>query len=132
MWLLKGAWSLLSGGNGIVSSLSDIYHRFKDSADEKERLQAADAKARLDAIVRVRELTAGFWEMRLLTFFIAFPFVVHLNAVGIATTFKLGWSIPAFPKPMNEWEATILLSFFGVQAGLSAVSAVTKAIVNRR
>lgn len=97
----------------------------------------------------IRLATAGFWEMRLLTFAIAFPFVEHLLAVWMDT--RLGvyqadgllercWKeagqtrcgVPAFPEPFNEWQGAILLSFFGIYGGVKAVQYVGAAVAARR
>lgn len=63
----------------------------------------------------VRLATAGNWEMRLLTFAIALPFVAHLWAVWIDTQFLGGvWRVPKFPPPFDETGHAVLLSFFGL------------------
>lgn len=90
-------------------------------AEREIRLQqlqtARDVKlAAINASKEIRVVTAGFPEMRILTFLIALPFVIHVNLVGADTNFQLGWGIPAFPHPFDEWEGAIILSFFGVQA----------------
>lgn len=88
--------------------------------------------AAINASREIRLATAGFPEMRLLTFLIALPFVIHLNLVAADTNFKLGWGIPAFPSPFDEWEGAILLSFFGVQGASVAFRAAAYAITKRR
>jgi hypothetical protein len=120
-------FSWLTGGGGI-QALASTYAKYKDSAVESERTKAMLAKAQLDAILSVRLATAGHWEMRVMTFCIAFPFVFHLVSVWLDTQFKLGWRINAFPAPFNEWEGAILLSFFGIQA----VGRIAGAIAGRR
>lgn len=115
IWALKLAWGWLTGGGGI-KALFDIYAKYKDSAIESERIQSQWAMAKLNSILQVRLATAGFWEMRLITFLIAVPFVFHLWTVWLDTQFKFGWKINAFPEPFNEWQGAILLSFFGIYA----------------
>jgi hypothetical protein len=126
MWALAFNWLTGGGFNALVG----IYNRFKDSADAKERLQADWAKAQLDAMQTNRSQTSGFWEMRVLTFLIAAPFVVHVNLVGADTCFKLGMKIPPFPGPFDQYEGSILLSFFGLMAGVTTVSAVARTLTN--
>ena len=121
--MLKLALNWFLGGG--LSALTDIYSRYKDSAVESERTQATWAKAQLDAMLANRQSTSGFLEMRILTFLIALPFVVHVNLVGLDTCFKLGWKVNAFPAPFDQWEGSILLSFFGLTAGLLSIKAVT-------
>lgn len=79
----------------------------------------------------IRLATAGFWEMRLITFLIAGCFTLHLVLVTIDTCFRLGWGIPAFPKPFDEWQGVILLSFFGVQIAGQGIMAIAAAIIRR-
>jgi hypothetical protein len=76
--------------------------------------------------------TSGFWEMRLLTFAIALPFVAHLWAVWLDTQFKLSWGIPKFPEPMDDWQGIILLSFFGFYTLGKTVQAIGTAVAIRR
>lgn len=81
---------------------------------EQIKLTLADRVDQRRAMNEVRLATAGFWEMRLLTFMIALPFVWHLWSVWMDTQFKLGWAVDKFPPPFDEWEGVILMSFFGV------------------
>ena len=79
----------------------------------------------------IRLATAGFWEMRLISFLIAGCFTLHLVLVTIDTCFRLGWGIPAFPQPFDEWQGVILLSFFGVQIAGQGIMAIAAAIIRR-
>lgn len=97
-------------------AIKDIERQMADRAAAKE----------------VRLATAGFWEMRLITFLIAAPFVLHLNLVALDTCFRFGWRIPAFPSPFDAWEGTILLSFFGVHVVGQGITALAGAIRGRR
>jgi hypothetical protein len=125
-------------GSGL-QALADIYAKGKDSAVETERIHADLAKRQLDNALeaqrlaqQVRLATAGFWEMRLLTFLIALPFVVHLLLVGADTCFKLGLRIPAYPHPFDEWEGAIVLSFFGIATVGKGITAVAAGFLARR
>jgi hypothetical protein len=124
--MLKLALNWFLGGG--FSALTDIYNKYKDSKNESERIQADWAKAQLDAMSANRQATSGFLEMRILTFMIALPFVVHVNLVGLDTCFKLGWKINAFPAPFDTWEGSILLSFFGLTAGVIGLKAIAGAL----
>jgi hypothetical protein len=123
--MLKLALSWITGGG--FGMLVDLYNKHKDSAVESERIQAAWAKAQLDAMSANRAATSGFLEMRVMTFLIALPFVMHVNLVGLDTCFKLGWKIPAYPAPFDQWEGSILLSFFGLTAGIVGIKAIAGA-----
>ena len=126
MWALAFNWFTGGGFNMLMS----LYNRYKDSADAKEQLQAQWAKAQLDAMSSNRNATSGFWEMRVLTFTIGGCFTLHLVAVTADTIFKLGWAISKYPAPFDQYEGSILLSFFGLMAGVTTVSAVSRTLTS--
>lgn len=98
-----------------------------EAAIEDIRRQIADREAAKE----IRLATATFWEMRLVTALVAGCFALHLLLVTLDTCFALGWRIAAFPKPFDEWQGTILLSFFGVQAVGKGITAIAAAIRRR-
>lgn len=138
--MLKIILSWLTGG-GIAAVGRELRQARLDA------LNAQNAEQRIIADVHVKELeaemeqrwqaaeirreTAGFWEMRALTFLIAAPFALHAGAVGLDTTFRFGWGVPAYPPPFDEWEGRILLSFFGVQVVSGGIMAIAGAIRRR-
>lgn len=85
--------NLLTGN--IFRTLTGLYEK-KLTADNASQKLAADVAIKhveADLAVRqnakeIRLATAGFWEMRLITFLIAAPFVLHLWAVALDTTFN--------------------------------------------
>ena len=127
-WILGTGLKWLSGG--LLTKITDF---LRLQNDNKARVTIAaiqgETAARM-AAMNIRIATAGFAEMRIMTTLIALPFVVHLWLVFMDTAFgtfrdhcwqqagRVACGIPAFPAPFNEWEGLILLSFFGVQAGL--------------
>ena len=135
MW--AGLIRLITGD--LLGKLAEAYQAKLKAANETEKLIADVAIKDIErqmadraAAKEVRLATAGFWEMRLLTFLIAAPFVLHLNLVALDTKFRLGWRIPAFPSPFDAWEGTILLSFFGVHVVGQGITALAGAIRGRR
>ena len=126
-------------GGPIIRALIEGYRAKLDAANTADRLATdlaiREIEAGIEAHKRAQELrlaTSGFWEMRLLTFAIAFPFVMHLWAVWLDTQFQLGWKIPKFPEPMDEWQGAIMLSFFGIYTLGKTVQSVGTAIAMRR
>lgn len=126
-------------GGPIVRALVKGYRAKLDAANRSERIAADLALKDIEAGIRarghakeIRLATAGFWEMRLLTFAIAFPFVSHLWAVWLDTQFRFGWGIPKFPEPFDEWEGAILLSFFGIYTLGRTVQSLGTAIAMRQ
>lgn len=102
------------------------------SLNEAERMAFDERRDIRQASKEIRLATAGFWEMRVMTFLIAFPFVVHVNLVGLDTNFLSGTlRVPKFPAPFDEWEGAILLSFFGVAAGVGLGKAAIGAVIAR-
>ena len=137
LWKLVSGWFGGGGGDRVLNRLIDQWEKKKESDLERDRMEADILKQRIEAFgqaesraVEIRKKTAGFWEMRLLAFLIAAPFVLHAGAVGIDTTFGfIDWGIPPYPPPFDEWEGAILLSFFGVyglvKGGLAAAALLT-------
>lgn len=108
---------------------------------ESERLAAMNSEqqrahedrlAARQAAKEIRLATAGFWEMRLMTFLIAAPFVTHLWLVGIDTMWPQPWNVEKWPAPFDEWEGAILLSFFGVSVVGIGIKAVAGAVAYGR
>jgi hypothetical protein len=103
------------------------------AAIEQIKLQLADRADARRAMNEVRLATAGFWEMRLLTFLIAMPFVWHLWLVALDTCWPQPWNVLSFPAPFDEWEGAILLSFFGVAVAGAGLKSIAGAIaLNKR
>lgn len=133
-------WKVLNWVTGsLFSQLRQAYEAKLTAANDTQRLIADVAikdierqmAARTEA-KEVRLVTSGFWEMRLITAVIAGCFTLHLVLVTLDTCFSLGWRIPAYPAPFNEWQGAILLSFFGVQVAGQGFRALASAIRGRK
>lgn len=134
-------WTFLANliGGPIIKGLLDGYRAKLDAANTRDRIAAdlaiKDIEADIEAKKHAKEIriaTSGFWEMRLMTFAIAFPFVMHLWAVWLDTQFRFGWRIAAFPEPFNEWQGAILLSFFGIYTVGKGMQSIGTAVAMRR
>ncbi len=107
----------------VLDRVTGLYEKKLQADNAAQKLAADVAIKNLEADLEVRQnakeirlATAGFWEMQLITFLIAAPFVLHLWAVALDTVFDwIDWRVPSFPSPFNEWQGVVLLSFFGVQ-----------------
>lgn len=123
----------------VLGKLTDAYVAAKSSAVESDRIKAdvigrqieAEVSAR-QAALQVRLATSGFWEMRLITGLIAACFTLHLVLVTLDTCFMFGWAIPKYPAPFDEYQGSILLSFFGIYAAGKSVNAIAAAFIGRR
>ncbi|RCW24714.1 hypothetical protein DFR48_10552 [Ciceribacter lividus] len=113
----------------------------KLTADSDEKRVIADAaiadinrqiEARREA-TEIRRATAGFWEMRVAIALVAWPLALHLALVTLDTMLTgVSWGIPRLPAPMDEWQATILLSLFGLQGVTGSFWAIAAVIRGRR
>lgn len=133
-------WKLISLITGnLAGQLRQAYEAKLKASNETERLIAdvaiKDVERQIadrQAAKEVRVATAGFWEMRLITAVIAGCATLHYAAVTLDTVFRFGWGIPKFPPPFDEYQGTILLSFFGVQAVGMGFTAIAAAIRGRK
>lgn len=133
MNILMAILNFLSGGvlSQYLGYLQSKERMRLEAMNETQRLQHEETLAEGRNRVAVRKATAGFWEMRLLTFAIAFPFVFHLWSIWLDTQFKLGWKVDKFPSPFDEWEGAILLSFFGITVVGVGLKAIAGAVAYR-
>lgn len=123
-----GGWlfNLLTGGlpEKIIGAWQAAEARKYNAMEESEKRAHELRLQERAAMKEIRLATAGFWEMRLLTFLIAAPFVVHLWLVTWDTLWPQIWNVEAFPSPFDEWEGAILLSFFGIASATTAVRSI--------
>lgn len=123
----------------LVGQLTKAYEVRKQAETAEQKLVADTAIKSIEAQMaakaqasEIRLATASFWEMRLITFIIAGCFALHLLLVTIDTCFALGLGVAKFPPPFDQWEGTILLSFFGVQVAGQGFNAIAAAIRGRK
>lgn len=109
----------------ILGTAERLYDRKLTAETESQKLAAdlavkqmeGDQQARLNA-KEIRLATSGFWEMRLVTFLIAAPLAIHQLVIVYDTIdTSVNLRIPPLPAPFDSYQGTILLSFFGLQAG---------------
>jgi len=123
----------------LIGQLTRAYETKLKAENDTQRLVAdaaiRDIEAQIEAkrqSTEIRKQTAGFWEMRLITFLVAGCFTLHLVLVTLDTCFRLGWGVPKYPAPFDEWQGAILLSFFGVQVVGHGIQAIAAAIRGRK
>lgn len=139
--MLSGLFAAIFAGlmkmstTGILTTVVDL---LKGRSDNQAQITVAAIQGELEArkiASQVRLATAGFWEMRLITFCIAACFTLHLLLVTFDTLTTgtrweiIGWNVKAFPSPFDEWEGAILLSFFGLYAASRVGTGILAAIV---
>lgn len=130
----KWLFNLLTGGlpERIINTWQANEARKYDALNEQQKREHELKVQERAAMKEIRLATANFWEMRLLTFAIALPFVVHLWLVGFDTLWPQVWNVEAFPNPFNDWEGQILLSFFGIAAASGVGKAIAGAIAVKK
>lgn len=126
MTVLMAILNFLSGGflDKVLGHLAATEKARLDSMSEERRQAYADAKDRREVAKEVRLATAGFWEMRLATAWVLFIFIFHLTTIWLDTQFGLGWKVPKFPSPIDQYEWQIILSLFGLGVANRAISTV--------
>ena len=136
------AWlaSMFSGGilQALTGQLQQAWATYEAGQTAEARAAAQVEVQRIQGLIdaqqqaaHIRLATVGQWEMRLLVFLAALGPVVHYLAVCVVSTWPArfpGWVVLALPAPMDQWEGSIILSFFG----LSVVGSIAKAIAWRR
>lgn len=132
----------ISGGllSKITDPLAQAYRDKLNADTDIKKLAAEENIKRLELeqqqrnnAKEIRLATSGYWEMRLLTVLIAFPFIYHLWLVTYDTIrTDINLRIPALPPPFDEWQAAILLSFFGVTVLGSGIKSIAGAMAYRK
>lgn len=118
-----------SWGGALLQNVMAALAQKPDPASQVAMEQIKAEIAARQTAESIRRVTAGYWEMRLITFLIAGCFTLHLCVITADTVFKLGLAVPKFPSPFDEWEGTILCSFFAVQGATVAVRSISAAIL---
>ncbi len=108
--ILTSVISWLSGG--ILDKLLAVYSKRQDA----DALIAVETiKAELESRKLQKELIVaegGWWVTRLIRPLIVYPFILHVGAIAVDSTFTLGWGIAKLPSPYESLEQTIILSYF--------------------
>lgn len=142
MTFLMAILNWVSGGllDKITNPLSQAYKDYlaAETSDKKLEYEKVIRQLELEQeqrnnIKEIRIATSGFWEMRLLTFLIALPFTIHLWLVSWDTwDTTINLKIPPLPPPFDEWQAAVILSFFGVTVVGSGIKAIAGAIAYKK
>lgn len=108
--VLSWITSILSGG--ILDKLLAIYSKRQDTDAliAVETIKAELETRRLQQQLILAE--GGWWVTRLIRPLIVYPFVIHIGAIALDSTFTMGWGIAKLPSPYESLEQTIILSYF--------------------
>jgi len=121
-----------------MTGVLDAY-KFKVEADNKVDQRLADLQMKQAEIqqslalesIATRKDVKGFWEIRAMTFFIAFPFALHSLAVNMDSIFLFDWNVAQLPEPYDDYQGQILLWFFGIHITQTVAGTLVSAIRRR-
>lgn len=102
--------SWLSGG--VLDKLLDAYSKRQDV---NAQIAVETIKAELETRKLQKDLLSeehGWWVTALIRPLIVYPFILHVGAIAVDSTFTLGWGIAKLPSPYEYLEQTIILSYF--------------------
>lgn len=113
--MIKMVATLLGGG--IPDQLRRAYEAKLSAQNDADRL-AAESQIRALEIAQANRLaTSDNWGVRWAIGIVALALSVHLALVAFVSAFpQWGWTVHALPSPMNEWQGSIILGFFGLSA----------------
>ena len=97
----------------VASKLASAYLA-RDNATTDAARAVADVHIKaLETKLASRDNPALQWAVGI----IALAMAVHIALVVVVSCLPgLGWTIHALPAPMNEWQASVVMSFFGIAA----------------
>ncbi len=104
-------------GGGLAEQLRRAYEAKLAAETDAQRL-AAEAQIRALEIAQANRLaTADNPGVRWAIGIVAVALCGHVACVVIASAFpSLNWTVHALPRPMDDWQGTIILSLFGLSA----------------
>ena len=103
----------------FLNTIKSYFETKANSEIEKTKVEGQVAVAIVNAELESRKLQKeiliqdqGWWVTAWIRPLTAYPFVLHVGAIALDSTFKFGWGVPKLPSPYDQMEWTILLSFF--------------------
>jgi hypothetical protein len=102
--------SWLTGG--VLDKLLDAYSK---KTDANAQIAVATIQAELETRKLQKEILVveqGWWVTAAIRPLVVYPFILHIGAIALDSTFTLGWGIAKLPSPYENLEQTIILSYF--------------------
>ena len=138
-------WSIISGIIGLIKSVVGYQERKLDTNLEAFKTAAGIDGASYQAFLQAQVQTNGqkiaanaWWGAKLIVLTAGWPCAIHLAAVMLDSmpfwvplfmdsAHVVGsWGVPLPPKPYDEYQRQIVLSFFIVMPVMPVVSAVSQ------
>jgi hypothetical protein len=131
MWFLRWILSLLS--SPFLNKIADVLLR---KAENESKIHGSNTVAATAGVLgwlyaesKFRETQSKYlssmgWPATVIILGTAIPFVLHVAAIALDSTFAFGWRIPKLPPPYDQMEREIILSFFLTAPAVSAVRAI--------
>lgn len=109
-------WSVIKFALGPITKL---FSGVMDYRNVKAGIEAGVLTEVIQADIEINRMKAQmaavnqqWWVTRYIMPAFAYPIAFHFGAVILDSIFAFEWNIAALPKPMDEWEGQIILSFF--------------------
>lgn len=111
---------LLGGFGDFMQTYKDIkVAEMKQSADKVKVVKELEL-ARFEKEEQARQTakdirlaTKDHWEIRFAIGIVVIPTSLHYAFTVLDSIYHFGWEVAPLPAPMDEWQATIILSYFG-------------------
>src|SRR5262245_44749663 len=105
-------WVIKLATGGFLDKLLAIY---SNKTDKDAQIAVADITADLDARDLQNELLVaygGWVPPRWIRPLIVYPFILHIGAIALDSTFLLGWGVAKLPAPYEQLELMVITSYF--------------------
>lgn len=130
---LSWVTSLISGP--LLKGALSYFESKANSEIQKTKTEGEVAVALINAELEARKVQKeiilaeqGWWVTAWIRPLICYPFILHVGAIALDSTFKFGWGIPKLPTPYDQMEWTIILSYFIARP----IEKVTTTILTRK
>lgn len=106
------AWALKLLTGGVLDKLLAIY---SNKTDKDAQIAVAHIQAELETRKLQKDLIladGSWWGTRWIRPLIVYPFILHVGAITLDSTFTLGWGIAKLPSPYESLELMVITSYF--------------------
>lgn len=98
--------------SGFLAKLLDYFTKREDT---RSQIAVAEIQAEIalrQAQKEIIQVEEGWSVTRWIRPLIVYPFVLHIGAITLDSTFLFKWNIAALPAPYDYLEQSIILSYF--------------------
>lgn len=113
----------------LLGPIGRILSGYGDYRNQKSIIEAGVITSVIQSDIEINRvklqmaaINQQWWVTRWIMPAFAYPVAAHFGAVILDSIFHFSWNIAALPKPLDEWEGQIILSFFIVGTAERLVS----------